>query len=244
MAFQEGDIVRVDYTVKRDGEVFETTREEVAVKEGIFDEKRKYAPAIAIIGEQNFFEKVDNELRGMDVGQKRVVKLEPKDAFGERKPELIRMVALKEFKRRNIVPFPGLVVDLNGLQGRVQSVSGGRVRVDFNHPLAGKDIEFELEVVERIEGKERKAQALIERYFSFAKDDAKASFENDSLVVECSAEKLLGSDALRNSFARSALKCLPVKKVKFVEVFDKEFLDKQKETEQKVEEKATESTEE
>ena len=176
----------------------------------------------------------------MEVGQKRTVKLEPKDAFGERKPEFIRMVALKEFKRRNIVPFPGLVVELNGLQGRVQSVSGGRVRVDFNHPLAGKAIEFELEVVEKVDGKERKAQALIERYLSFAKDEAKVSFENDCLIVEGSAEKLLGSDALRSNFAKSALKCLPVKKVKFVEVFDKEFLDKQKETEQKAKENAEE----
>jgi FKBP-type peptidyl-prolyl cis-trans isomerase 2 len=240
MAFQEGDIIRVNYTVKRDSEVFETTREEVAVKEGIFDEKRRYAPAIAIIGEQNFFAKVDEELKNMDVGQKKVVKLEPKDAFGERKPELIRMVALKEFKRRNIVPFPGLVVDLNGLQGRVQSVSGGRVRVDFNHPLAGKAIEFELEVVEKVDGKEQKAQALIERYLSFVKDEVKASFENESLIVEGSAEKLLGSDALRNNFARSALKYLPVKKVKFIEVFDKEFFDKQKEAEQKAKENAEE----
>ena len=220
MVFKDGDVIRIHYTVKRDGEVFETTREELAVKEGIFDAEHKYKPAVAVIGEHNFFEKVDNELKGMEVGQKKSITLEPKDAFGERKPELVRMVALKEFKRRNITPFPGLVVDLNGAKGRVQSVSGGRVRVDFNPPLAGKTIEFDIEVIEKMAGKEAKAKALAERYFPGAKE-VKLSFGNDELTIEGKPESFGNSGGLKKAFTESAFRCLPVKRIKFIEIFEK-----------------------
>lgn len=232
MAFKDGDIVKVHYTALQDNEVFETTREDVAVKEGIFDEKREYKPIVAIIGERNFFEKVDNELKNMNVGEKKRIKLEPKEAFGERNDELVRVVALKEFKKRNIAPFPGLVVDLNGLKGRVQSVSGGRVRVDFNHPLAGKEMEFELEVVEKIEGDESKVKALVEKFFSFAKDDIKFEFKDDVLVVEAPAHKLVGVEGLKRAFAKVALRSTKAKEIKFVESFTEDSL---KETEPKEE---------
>ncbi len=240
MAFKDGDIVKVHYTAFQDNEVVETTKEEVAVKEGIFDEKRKYQAAIAVIGERNFFEKVDNELKNMSVGEKKRIKLEPKEAFGERNDELVRVVALKEFKKRNITPFPGLVVDLNGLKGRVQSVSGGRVRVDFNHPLAGKEIEFELEVIEKIEGDENKANALVEKFFSFARDDIKFEFKENALIVEAPAHKLVGVEGLKRAFAKAALKSTKAKEVKFVESFTEELL---KETEPKEEGEQEESEE-
>ncbi len=222
MAFSDGDIVKVHYTAYQDNEAFETTKEDVAVKEGIFDEKREYKPIIAIIGERNFFEKVDEALKNMQVGEKKRITLSPKDAFGERNEELIRVVSLREFKKRNIAPFPGLVVELNGLRGRVQSVSGGRVRVDFNHPLAGKTIEFELEVVEKVEGKENKAKALIEKFFSFAEKDISYAIKDDTLVVEAKADKLVGVEGLKRAFAKAAFKCLNVSKVKIAEIFEKE----------------------
>lgn len=227
MAFDDGDIVKVNYTIKRDGEVFDTTLEKVAIEHGIFNEKRKYEPVVAVIGEGNFFKKVDEELKAMNVGERKIVKLEPKDAFGERKAELVSLVALKEFKRRNIVPYPGLIIDLNGMQGRVQSVSGGRVRVDFNHPLAGQTIEFELEVVEKVESKEKKAEALVERYFANAKEAIKIKLNDSTLSLEAPA-KLSSSEAQRADFAKSAFLCLGVNKVAFTEVFEKEERDKGK----------------
>jgi FKBP-type peptidyl-prolyl cis-trans isomerase 2 len=47
-----------------------------------------------------------------------------------------------------MTPYPGMIVSVNRLRGKVLSVSGGRVRVDFNHPLAGKTLRFDVEVVE------------------------------------------------------------------------------------------------
>jgi FKBP-type peptidyl-prolyl cis-trans isomerase SlyD len=61
---------------------------------------------------------------------------------------------------------PGLVVVLeNNLPGRIQSVSGGRVRIDFNHELAGKTLEYELKIEEKIADEKDKIKALFEMVF-------------------------------------------------------------------------------
>ena len=66
--------------------------------------------------------------------------------FGEREKDLVNIVSLKQFQTNKVNPFPGLVVTLDDVQGTVKAVSGGRVVVDFNHPLAGKDLFYEITV--------------------------------------------------------------------------------------------------
>ncbi len=89
-----------------------------------------------------------------------------KDAFGERDPGLVKLVPLKVFKANGINPVPGLVVVLeNNLPGRIQSVSGGRVRIDFNHELAGKTLEYDLTMEEKIADEKDTIKAIFEMVF-------------------------------------------------------------------------------
>src|SRR3989338_4003309 len=153
MALKEGDMVQINYTGRNErGEVFETTQEQVTVKEGSLDSKRKYEPLTTIMGDKDLLQALESHVKEMKEGEQKKFSLEAKEAFGERKAEYVKMVSLQEFRQRNIQPFPGLVVDLNGVQGKVQTVSGGRVRVDFNHPLAGQKVEFELKLEKVISG--------------------------------------------------------------------------------------------
>jgi hypothetical protein len=99
------------------------------------------------------------------------VELEPKDAFGERTAARIALLSLQEFKKQNMQPIPGLVIEADGRQGKVQSVSGGRVRVDFNHPLAGKKVSYKLVVRKKIDGKEEQIAALLEKFFPHVKPE-------------------------------------------------------------------------
>ncbi|MEM4663114.1 MAG: peptidylprolyl isomerase [Candidatus Diapherotrites archaeon] len=221
MAFKTGDLIKVNYTLKDREDVLDTTVENVAIKSGIFNSKKKYRPATVIIGKKNFFEKVDKEIETMNVGEKKVIELKPNDAFGDRSAELISIVALSEFKKRNIVPFPGLVVDVNGMQGRVQSVSGGRVRVDFNHPLAGKDLIFEVEVVEKIDDDKKKASALLERYFGDS-SGAELSLSDKKLVVALDPTKVVVTDSQKKEFVDAAFSCIGIEEVNIVEKFFKE----------------------
>ena len=61
-----------------------------------------------------------------------------------------------------------------------QSVSGGRVRVDYNHPLAGKDLRYRLRIVRQITKSLEKAKALLEYY----NVDCKTSIRDGKLAIE------------------------------------------------------------
>lgn len=162
------EIVKVSFTgrVKDTGKVFDTTYAEVAKRAGIFNEHLPYGPTPMVLGENRLITGLEDALSKMKCGENKTVVIHPKDAFGERDSELVKLVPLKVFKANGIEPRPGMVVILeNNLPGRVQSVSSGRVRVDFNHELAGKTIEYELKLEERITDERDKIRALFELVF-------------------------------------------------------------------------------
>ncbi|WP_324735758.1 peptidylprolyl isomerase [Thermococcus sp. SY098] len=169
MKVGKGDVVRLHYIgkVKETGEIFDTTYEEVAKEAGIYSEKGIYGPVPIAIGAGHVLKGLDEQLEGLEVGKKYVIEVSPEKAFGRRDPKLIKTFTLGQFRRQGIMPFPGLEVEIETesgkkLKGRVLSVSSGRVRVDFNHPLAGKTIVYEVEIVEKIEDPIEKVKALIE----------------------------------------------------------------------------------
>lgn len=162
------DIVRVSFTgrVKDTGRVFDTTHAEIAKKAGIFNEHLTYGPTPMVLGENRLIPGLEQALSKMKSGEEKTVVIHPKDAFGEREPELVKLVPLNVFKANGVNPVPGLVVILeNNLPGRVQSVSGGRVRVDFNHELASKTLEYDLKIDEKVTDEKEKVRALFELVF-------------------------------------------------------------------------------
>ncbi len=163
---EKGDFVKINYTgkVKETGEVFDTTREDVAKKEGIFSERIKYGPVLVIVGYERVVKGLDEELLKMKVGERKEVEIPPEKGFGKRDPNLIKLVPLSEFKKQKIEPRPGMNLTMGGLNCKVISVGSGRVRVDFNHPLAGKTLIYDVEVKEKIENDEEKVKALCEYY--------------------------------------------------------------------------------
>jgi FKBP-type peptidyl-prolyl cis-trans isomerase 2 len=101
----------------------------------------------------------------MTVGEKKTVKGEPEKAYGKRNPSNIKLVPAKVFKSQKINPVPGMPVEVDGMRGRIQTVAGGRVRVDFNHELSGKTLVFDVELVEKAKDNKEKAEYLIARNF-------------------------------------------------------------------------------
>lgn len=169
MKVQKGDVIRLHYTgkVKETGEVFDTTYEEVAKEAGIYNENGIYGPVPIAVGAGHVLGGLDEQLEGLEVGKKYEIIVPPEKGFGKRDPKLIKTFTLGQFRRQGIYPFPGMPVEIETesgrkLKGRVLTVSGGRVRVDFNHPYAGKHLIYEAEVVEKIEDPIEKVKALIE----------------------------------------------------------------------------------
>ncbi len=166
---QKGDVIRLNYTgkVKETGEIFDTTYEEMAKEAGIYSENAVYGPVPIAVGAGHVLKGLDEQLEGLEVGKKYEIVVSPEKGFGMRDPKLIKTFTLGQFRRQGIYPFPGMPVEIETesgrkLKGKVMTVSGGRVRVDFNHPYAGKHLVYEVEVVEKIEDPIEKVRALIE----------------------------------------------------------------------------------
>jgi len=161
---------------------------------------------------------IDNALLEMSIGDKKIIELSPENAFGNRDARLVKLVPLSEFKKHNTNPYPGMIFEADNLRGRVLSVSGGRVSIDFNHPLAGKTLIYDVEIKERIESIEDKIRAIIKIYTTL--DEGKSKVFANEKEVEIEVPPLINS-VYKKKIADDVMKFLGFEKVKFVESFEK-----------------------
>jgi peptidylprolyl isomerase/FKBP-type peptidyl-prolyl cis-trans isomerase SlyD len=170
-----------------------------------------------IVGINYTLKGIDKALLVMQVGDKKTIEILPEDGFGNRDEKLIRLVPLNEFKKHNTDPIPGMVVEADNMRGRVMSVSGGRVKVDFNHPLSGKTLIYDLEIKQKLEDIESKVKALVKIYTNMDEKVNTATFEKD---IEIELPPLINS-LYKKKIADDVMKFLGFEKVKFVEIFEK-----------------------
>lgn len=163
---QKGDFLRIDYIgrIALTGEIFDLTDEAKAKKEGIHNPRQSYGPILVIIGSGMAIPGVEKNLLEMKVGEEREFDVSRGEGFGKRDPRLIKIISYQKFISQKINPVPGAFVNIDGRHARIQSVSGGRVRVDFNNPLAGKDLHYKLKIVKKITSPQEKAQSIIDHY--------------------------------------------------------------------------------
>ncbi|HIP85140.1 MAG TPA: peptidylprolyl isomerase, partial [Pyrodictium sp.] len=131
MAFNDGDFVLVEYDlwVKDTGSLIDTTDEEKARKEGIYDPRERYGPRLVIVGEGRLIRGLEEAIKGLDVGKEIEVEIPPEKAFGKRDPNKIKVYPKTEFLKHGIVPEPNKVVEIDGKPAIIRSVTGGRVIV-------------------------------------------------------------------------------------------------------------------
>ncbi|GAB6055189.1 peptidylprolyl isomerase [Methanobacterium alkalithermotolerans] len=167
MAIKEGDFVRLEFTgrTKETGDVFDTTIEEVAEEAGIKIDEKVYGPIPIIVGGGHLLKGIDQAIIDMEAGEQKTIELTPEDGFGDRDPKLVQLVPMKEFKKQNIKPYVGMNITVEGHNGRIQSISGGRVRLDFNHELAGKNLEYQVEIKEILEDDVDKIKSMIQLHY-------------------------------------------------------------------------------
>ena len=170
---QPGDFVRLAYTMRTieedgDGMVVDTTDEEVAAESDIDTDEYEFEPRIVIIGEGHVFEAVDDALVGGEAGDTGTVTIPAAEAFGEVDEDEIRTVSASKIDEDD--RYPGAQVQIDGEQGRIETIIGGRARVNFNHPLAGEDLEYEYEILELVEDRVEKAKGLFGLYLQQTPD--------------------------------------------------------------------------
>ncbi len=169
MALNKKDFIEIDFTGKvSGGEVFDSTIKKDLEKlhEG-HDHPVEAKPFVFSLGEGMFLKSIDDFLIGKDIGKYKI-ELKSEQAFGKRNPSLVQMVPLKTFRDHQINPVPGSLLNFDGRVGKTLTVSGGRVMIDFNNPLAGKDVVYEIEVKRKITDINEKIRAFND--FLFKKD--------------------------------------------------------------------------
>ncbi len=136
----EGKIVKIHYIGSLDdGEVFDTSR-----PHGDPIEFECMAGTV--------IKGFDEAVKDMEVGEKKHIRLEPEDAYGDIREELIQTVPVDKVPNAQDLPV-GESVYMQGPDGhpfpvKVVSVDDENVVFDMNHPMAGKPLNFELELME------------------------------------------------------------------------------------------------
>ncbi|MDJ1433448.1 peptidylprolyl isomerase [Halostagnicola sp. A-GB9-2] len=161
---QNGDFVEIAYTARtvEEGQLVDTTDAEVAEEEGVDEEDREFEPRTIVLGEGHIFDGVEEEIIGGEAGDEGTVTISAEEAFGEYDPDDVQTVSADKIEEDD--RYPGAHVHIDGEHGYISTIIGGRARVDFNHPLAGEDVEYEYEILEEVDDREQQAQGLIEMY--------------------------------------------------------------------------------
>jgi peptidylprolyl isomerase len=227
MPLKERDFVLVEYTVrvKDTGEVIETTSEEVAKSSGIYREGDVYGPKLMIIGEGRYVRGFEEAVASSEVGEEKTVEVEPSKAYGDRDPNKVKILSLRELAKLNIVPEPGKAIEIGGAVGIVKSISGGRVVVDFNHPLSGKTLVFTYKIVKRLEDPVEKIKYLMlrrSRRLSAEKLVVRISQDMLKIEIETPEEVILAEDLqiFKRTVAEEIFRYFPeVKQVVFLDSF-------------------------
>jgi peptidylprolyl isomerase len=136
---KDGDIIKIHYTGRfKDGEEFDSTRDR--------------DPLIFVVGVGQVVKGFDQAVLGMAAGDKKTIKLAPDQAYGQQQPgnllefPLAAMPHLQSMKVGMQLKLP--LQGGRAVSAKVVEVTKDVIRLDANHPLAGKTLTFDLEIVE------------------------------------------------------------------------------------------------
>lgn len=228
MTFQKGDFILINYTgkVKETNEVFDTTVEEVAKKEHLHKEGETYEPKLVVLGEGWVLKALDEALSGMELEKESNVEIPADKAFGPRDPEKIKRVPLRQLLAKEINPAIGARIEYQGKMATVRSIGAGRVLLDFNPPLAGRTLIYDVTVNKKLDSNEEKVGAIIHRRVPVVEENKfKLTLKNSNLTIDMPEDTFYveGIQIAKRGIAMDIQKFLPdLAETRFVETFKAE----------------------
>lgn len=181
MAINEGDIIRLNYTGRVEGEIFDTTIGADAEEAGIKNPQKDYEAIVVRVGSNHVIPGLDEALVGKEIGQQYEVEVPAEKGFGPHDMKLVESVNTNQFREK---PKFGMRIQSGDREGVVVNVLGKKAVVDFNHPLAGKTLTYTFTIEGMVEAVEEKAQGFI-KLFSGRKMDL--SFAEGTLTLNLPA---------------------------------------------------------
>lgn len=180
---KEKDFIELEYTgkIKEDNLIFDTTNKETAKKNNLFDEKAEYSPIVICVGQGQIIKGLDKALVGKETQKQYTIEIKAEEAYGKKNIKLIQLISTSKFQKQNIQPMPGLQVNIDGMLGIIKTVSGGRTLVDFNHPLAGKDLVYDIKINKIISEDKEKIESILNMNLGIK--DADVKVENNKATI-------------------------------------------------------------
>ncbi len=135
MGIHNGSKVSIHYTLKVDGQIVDTSRGK--------------EPFTYVQGEGQMIPGLERNLEGLGAGDQKFIAVEPQEGYGERNSEAVQTVPRSAFKDAELHVGDIVQGQAGGedFQACIIELAGDEVKLDLNHPLAGKTLNFDVEVV-------------------------------------------------------------------------------------------------
>ena len=227
MPIKKGDFILINYTakVKETGDTFDTTNEETAKQTKLHKEGETYEPKLIVIGEGWLLKPLDENLTTLKPKKTTTIEIPPQQAFGPRDPQKVRMIPLRRLTNKGITPTMGMRLEFDGKLATVRTMGSGRVQLDFNPPLAGKTLIYEVILEKKVETKNEKISALIHRRIpNIDIEKFKLRLTKKTIIVTIPEEAFYidGLQLAKRGTAMDIQRFFPdITTVKFTEIFKK-----------------------
>lgn len=159
MEIKDGDFVEIEFDIYANGKLVQTTDEKKAKENKV--NTQSFGPQTIILGKNFILEAVDKDILDKKSTEKQTLELTKEKAYGPRRKDLIRVLPKSAFDEHEQRPVVGMTYDFNGNYGIVKSIVGGRIMVDFNNPLAGKEIKIEYTLINKVEDIAKKVSEVL-----------------------------------------------------------------------------------
>lgn len=187
---KKNDFIELSFIgrLKHNNAIFDLTDEELAKKNKLYNPKARYGPKKICVGQGYIIHGLDIQLEGKEIGKEYIIEVNAKLGFGEKNSSLIKTVNSNTFKKGGLNPFPGLQINADGYFGTVRSVTGGRVVVDFNHPLAGRDLVYEIKILREIKEDSEKLKTMLLNELALDEKDYEIKAEGQNYSIRSKRE--------------------------------------------------------
>jgi FKBP-type peptidyl-prolyl cis-trans isomerase 2 len=188
---EKDSIIKLEYDawIVETNELFDTTHEELAKEEDIFNENVNYAPQPLIVGAKTVVKGLDEALLNAELDKEYEIEIPPDDAYGARDPKLVELhtkreiMRLPEFRKGDKDPVVGMQISMKGKVGSITAITAGRIRVDFNNKLAGRTLKYKYKVSSAAESLEDKINAIIEIHYGTSENFEIETKEKDTDIL-------------------------------------------------------------
>lgn len=233
MPFDDNDFIKINYTAKNDeGKIIDTTN--ISHLFGSGNDTTDNYPMTLIVGTNQLFPKIDEEIKKLNVGDKTSIKLDAKDTFGERKEELIINTPRALLEEEYEEPYIGMKIPFEDLDGTITEINDDEVIVDFNPDYMGENLTYDIEILEKVEDISEKIEGIvISNYDSLTElDIVDVTIDDDTVYIMLDDDVFFEKDTIREITKQKADIALDIYKyieginhVQFVEKYDKEDMD-------------------